>query len=86
VAFFTGAAATGAAATGAAAAAAFFVAGAATGAAATVSVFLATVLDDLAAELIIPEAEEVDEDILRRTYCYSELKNHFLFDYLHRAL
>jgi hypothetical protein len=59
---------------------------AATGAAATASVFLATVFVDLAPELIIPEAEEVDEDILRRTYCYSELENHFLFDYLHRAL
>jgi hypothetical protein len=60
-------------------------AGATAGAATTVSVFVTTFFVDLAAELIIPVAEEGTEDILRRTYCYKQVKNHFLFDYLCRA-
>ena len=77
-AFFTGAAATGAAATtGAATAEAEalpFVAAATEVVGATeaiVSVFVATFFVDLAAELIIPDTEEVTEDILRRTYWLS---------------
>jgi hypothetical protein len=80
--FAAGVAATGAAA--ATAAGAFAPFAAATGAGTTVSVLGAAadfVTFLVAGADIILEAEEVEEDILRRTYSYSGHRNHFLLSF-----